>query len=269
VAPGNSDVIWVGYSDGQVWKTTNGTDASPTWTLVDSTVPFPPTSIPDRYVTRIVIDPDDSQRVWVALGGFNAKNVWETTNGGTTWASKAGSGAGALPSAPVRGLARHPLDPDWWYVGTEVGVFATMDSGATWTTMNVGPASVSVDEVVFLHNSTTLLAATHGRGMWTVETAAAPPPDTDGDGVPDDVDNCPTVANADQADSDGDGFGDACDCAGDIDGDADTDVLDFAVLLSHYGASGLPPFTMGDRDGDGDVDVFDFAAFVGDFGCGT
>ena len=34
--------------------------------------------------------------------------------------------------------------------------------------------------------------------------------DSDGDGIPDDLDNCPTVANPDQADSNGDGFGDAC-----------------------------------------------------------
>lgn len=35
--------------------------------------------------------------------------------------------------------------------------------------------------------------------------------DSDGDGVPDSLDNCPTVPNSDQADSDGDGIGDACD----------------------------------------------------------
>jgi len=35
--------------------------------------------------------------------------------------------------------------------------------------------------------------------------------DVDGDGIPDETDNCPLVANADQADSDGDGMGDACD----------------------------------------------------------
>jgi hypothetical protein len=34
--------------------------------------------------------------------------------------------------------------------------------------------------------------------------------DTDGDGVPDSSDNCPNVANVDQADSDGDGIGDVC-----------------------------------------------------------
>jgi len=36
------------------------------------------------------------------------------------------------------------------------------------------------------------------------------PPDTDKDGVPDTSDNCPWAANADQADSDGNGVGDAC-----------------------------------------------------------
>ena len=42
--------------------------------------------------------------------------------------------------------------------------------------------------------------------------------DSDGDGVNDDADNCPAIANADQADLDGDGLGDACDSDRDGDG---------------------------------------------------
>ena len=45
--------------------------------------------------------------------------------------------------------------------------------------------------------------------------------DTDGDGVPDENDNCPNSSNADQLDSDGDGIGDVCDSASQPDADGD------------------------------------------------
>jgi cysteine-rich repeat protein len=53
----------------------------------------------------------------------------------------------------------------------------------------------------------------NGDGCSSVCTIEAQVPDSDGDGIPDAIDNCPTVYNPDQLDSDGDGIGDACEAA--------------------------------------------------------
>lgn len=157
VAPGNSNIIWAGHLNGDVWVTTNGNTATPTWTQVNTNA----TALPARRVTRIAIDPSNNSRVYVTFGGYTADNVWLTTNGGMSWASATGT----LPAAPVYGLAISPTTPQTIYAGTDVGVFASDDGGATWTGTNIGPTLASVQELFV--NGGNLVTVTHGRGVFT------------------------------------------------------------------------------------------------------
>ena len=91
--------------------------------------------------------------------------------------------------------------------------------------------------------------------------------DTDGDGVPDAEDNCPTTVNTDQADSDGDGIGDACEEDGepDSDGDGVPDSRDNCPEIpngdqadaDNNGVGDACEPTENDRDGDGVADAED------------
>jgi len=164
IATGNSNVIWVGQDDGAIAVTENGTAVSPTWTTVSG--PTTSSAVPNRYVTRILVDPSNSSVVYVTLGGFTSNNVWETTDSGSTWNPIAGSGNFTLPQVPIRAIARQPGSPNSLYVGTDVGIFSTTDGGQTWSTSSDLNVNVSVDELTYINNSSKLLAATHGRGVW-------------------------------------------------------------------------------------------------------
>jgi len=81
---------------------------------------------------------------------------------------------------------------------------------------------------------------------------SAPLPDTDGDGIPDASDNCPSVAN-DQTDTDGDGMGDACDP--DDDNDGNSDAAEIAAGSDPLNAASSPDVCDGiDNDLDGLID---------------
>lgn len=174
VAEGNSNIVWAAtgtFIDTRLYKSTNALASRPTWDRVDDNGSHP---VPNRFITRILIDPGDANLVYVTLGGFNKPdNVLKTTDGGSSWQSITGVG---LTGAPVRGIARHPYDSDRLFVGTEVGLFETRDGGQEWLQADEGPTDISVDEVTFLHGSTTLLAATYGRGLWTAEIEPTTPP---------------------------------------------------------------------------------------------
>lgn len=89
-------------------------------------------------------------------------------------------------------------------------------------------------------------------------------PDADGDGINDDTDNCPQIANTDQADRDNDGIGDVCDPQDDTDTDGDgiRDDADNCPLTANadqadQDGDGLGDACEDDTDGDGLADASD------------
>lgn len=106
--------------------------------------------------------------------------------------------------------------------------------------LKVGSGSQSQVSTFAVADPCMVQPALHQLGAATLEVSCGPP-DADQDGVPDDLDNCPLVANGDQVDQDVDGLGNACD--DDLDGDGTDNDYDNCPSLANP--------DQGDLDGDG------------------
>jgi len=157
--------VWVGYVNGNVYKSTGGSPQNPTWSgPLNTTTP----GWPNRYCMSITVDPHNPNIVYVTFGGYASDNVWKTMNGGKDWNSIGKS----LPKVPMRSLTIHPLHSSYVYLGTEIALFASEDSGQSWSPTyagptNEGPTNAPIDQLFW--NGDFLIAATHGRGMWEIE----------------------------------------------------------------------------------------------------
>lgn len=167
IAPGDGQRIYTGASDGQVWMTSNG---GTNWTQINTGSP----GLPNRVITSISVDPVNKNDILVTVSGTGSGHVWRcsnTTAGTRVWQNVSGSGASGLPDIPVNMLARDlTLPGSIWYVGTDVGVFATGDAGATWANASapLGLPNVQVNDVKTVPGTGKLMAATYGRGMWMI-----------------------------------------------------------------------------------------------------
>lgn len=160
VAKADSRVIYVGTDDGRAWITRN---TGSTWTEITA-------GLPNRWITRIAVDPTDVNVAYVTLSGYrtgdNAPHVMRTANGGGTWTDVSGN----LPNAPVNAFALDPRSRSAWYVGTDVGAFVSTDGGGTWTPVGTGLPDVSVADLqtAVAGGKLVLTAGTYGLGAYQV-----------------------------------------------------------------------------------------------------
>jgi photosystem II stability/assembly factor-like uncharacterized protein len=162
-AKANSQVLYVGASDGNVQVTQNG---GTSWTPII-------TGLPNRAVTYLAVDPTNAQNAFVTFSGFGTGHVFKTTNGGTGWTDISGN----LPNIPVNTILLDPGAPTTnIYIGTDLGAFQTTNGGTSWTPFDTGLPQVPVLDLVFNAGTNVLMAATHGRGAFNATFVAPPPP---------------------------------------------------------------------------------------------
>ena len=180
MTPGGSTIV-TGSIAGVVWRTNNGGSS---WTDVTGNLP-PFTSASDfqPWISGVAINPSNANELWVAIGRDGAGDVWHTTNAnlgaGTTWSDLRGFGATSLFSSPVFTIALDPLDPSIVYAGTSHGAYVCTTCGGStpapaWSPLGSGLPNVAVKQLTLTHDGTSLIAWTHGRGVYSLAIGSLP-----------------------------------------------------------------------------------------------
>lgn len=168
VAPTNSNVALAGTSGGTIHRTTNAT------TSRGNTV-WPEAQPRTGFVSWLTFDPSHENVAYATYATFGGTHVWKSTDAGETWAGTDGAGNTGLPDVPVHSIVVDPANSQALYIGTDVGIFVSIDAGETWARENTGFANAVTESLAIgsVGNLSTLFAFTHGRGAWRVSLGAA------------------------------------------------------------------------------------------------
>ena len=165
-SPKDPNVIWVGTDDGNVQVTRDG---GKKWSNVTANIPGLPKSAWVSYLDAGHFDKG------VAYATFDLHNfgdirpyAYRTTDFGQTWTPIVAA------ASPVRGYAHvvkeDPVNRDLLFVGTEFGLWVSLDGGKQWAQYKGGDLpSVAVRDLAIHPRDNDLVIATHGRGIWIVD----------------------------------------------------------------------------------------------------
>ncbi len=183
VDPNTANRVWfgTGYYNGingsHVYKVDNAHTNSPTVTDVT-----PPSMPAGSSVSCIEIENGNANHVLVTYSNYGVTSVWETTDGGSTWTSVEGN----LPDMPVRWALFNPNNSSQALLATELGVWSTDNLNGTstnWAASNTGLANVRVDMLQYRTSDKLVIAATHGRGLYSTDIFTTVHADFDADKI--------------------------------------------------------------------------------------
>lgn len=151
-------LIYVGTDDGNIHVTKDGGNS---WQKISESLP------PDMWVTRVFASPHDEKTVFAALNGYRYDvfdaMIYKSENYGETW-TKIGTD---LPAEPVNVIKQDRDNADLIYVGTDGGMYASLDGGENFMPFDGGLPPVAVHDLVVQQREKDLIAGTHGRSFWS------------------------------------------------------------------------------------------------------
>lgn len=164
-SPVDENVLWAGTDDGLIQVTSNG---GKNWKKIDlAKVKGIPAN---AYVNDIRADLFDKNTVYVALddhkNGDYKPYLIKSTDLGKTWTSLADT----LPEKHlVWRIVQDHVNKDLMFLGTEFGLFFTVDGGKKWVELNGGVPTISFRDVVIQRRENDLVAGSFGRGIYILD----------------------------------------------------------------------------------------------------
>jgi len=160
-----------GSNQPKIFKITNSTSST---TAVEITPTYPGNGsgqVPNTaYVHSIAVNPKNSNEIIVVLSNYNTMSLWYSNNGGASWSDIEGNLAGQFGPS-IRSATILPISSGNIYLlGTSTGVYSTSQlngSSTFWTQEGANTiGNVVVENVISRDLDGTVVAATHGRGLF-------------------------------------------------------------------------------------------------------
>jgi photosystem II stability/assembly factor-like uncharacterized protein len=150
-------LIYTGSDDGLVHVTKDG---GVTWTNISDQLPQ------NLWISQVYPSKFNEATVYVSLNGYRQDNfnayVYQSKDYGKTW-TKIGSN---LPAEPVNVIKEDPENKDILYVGTDHGLYVSLNQGQSFNRFTGGLPAVAVHDLVIQPKEHELIVATHGRSLW-------------------------------------------------------------------------------------------------------